>query len=75
MFATLQSAGAAGYGVAAVSSAVQGVGALVAGSAGAMSILYKKKWQDGGYELVNQAEDDQSDDDDDEADSKAKLGG
>ncbi|GAW14487.1 hypothetical protein ANO14919_038900 [Xylariales sp. No.14919] len=45
-FATLQSAAAGGYGVAAVSAAVQGVGGVVA-SVGAFSV-FKKKQDQGG---------------------------
>lgn len=37
----LQSAGAGGYGVAAVAGAVQGFGGVVASSAGAMAFLKK----------------------------------
>ncbi|KAI2638225.1 hypothetical protein GGS21DRAFT_461225 [Xylaria nigripes] len=41
LFATLQSAAAGGYGVAAVSTAVQGVGGLVASSAGMLGFLQR----------------------------------
>ncbi|KAI1170830.1 hypothetical protein F4777DRAFT_567732 [Nemania sp. FL0916] len=40
-FATIQSAAAGGYGVAAVSTAVQGMGGVIAGSAAAFSLLKK----------------------------------
>ncbi|KAI0876016.1 hypothetical protein GGS24DRAFT_453219 [Hypoxylon argillaceum] len=43
IFATLQSAAAGGYGVAAVSATVQGLGGVVASSAGAASLLWKGK--------------------------------
>ncbi|TGJ86713.1 hypothetical protein E0Z10_g2023 [Xylaria hypoxylon] len=44
IFATLQSAAAGGYGIAAVSAAIQGAGTLVA-SVGAMSLFRKKENQ------------------------------
>ncbi|KAI0103218.1 hypothetical protein GGR51DRAFT_561902 [Nemania sp. FL0031] len=46
VFAALQSAATGGYGVAAVSTAVQGIGGVVASSAGAMSILKQVKKQE-----------------------------
>ncbi|KAI0502917.1 hypothetical protein F5B22DRAFT_652609 [Xylaria bambusicola] len=63
LFATLQSAGAGGYGVAAVSAAVQGAGALVAGSAGAMSVLQKKGKKAEDDAAVEEKEGDQTDED------------
>ncbi|KAI1277412.1 hypothetical protein F5Y07DRAFT_85540 [Xylaria sp. FL0933] len=53
LFATLQSAGAAGYGVAAVSGVVQAAGVAVAASVGASSAL-KKRGEEGGDDTATE---------------------
>ncbi|KAI0402761.1 hypothetical protein F4802DRAFT_574307 [Xylaria palmicola] len=73
LFATLQSAGAGGYGVAAVAGAFQGLGAVI-GSSGALSVFRKAKKAEDGEEKEDEDEDGEkdgaSDEDDDEVTSK-----
>ncbi|KAI0479845.1 hypothetical protein F4859DRAFT_477531 [Xylaria cf. heliscus] len=85
VFATLQSAAAGGYGVAAVSGTVQGLGVLGTSCAGAMSFLNKKEQDDedadaqGGKERVPDEDADQEhhdsnmDEDDGNLTAKAKI--
>jgi hypothetical protein len=73
VFATLQSAAAGGYGVVAVSATVQGLGGVVASSAGAMSIFTKgKKHKNEDEDEDAATEGDESSIVDDEADKEEK---
>ncbi|KAI1821767.1 hypothetical protein F4861DRAFT_517702 [Xylaria intraflava] len=66
VFATLQSAAAGGYGVAAVSSAVQGLGGLVAMSTGAMGFRKKAEEKKDGEADAKKDDTGAKDDDADE---------
>lgn len=70
-FATLQSAAMGGYGVAAVSGAVQGAGAVIAGASGSLaSWLQRKKTMEEGKPVED--EEAHADGTEDEA-GKSKL--
>ncbi|KAI0907561.1 hypothetical protein F4823DRAFT_564703 [Ustulina deusta] len=71
LFATLQSAGAAGYGAAAVSAVVQGTGAVVAASAGVLAMF--RKTEDGESDDIATEENGRDQDDDDASSITAKL--
>ncbi len=71
LFATLQSAGAAGYGAAAVSAVVQGTGAVVAASAGVLAMF--RKTEDGESDDTATEENGRDQDDDDASSITAKL--